>query len=163
MQSAANGFGAWGNVQSGGSDFLARHTDIQQSTSAGQGAEQVRVLPDSMDAARVARQWLAHDVAGVPDELAGDAILLTSELVSNATRYGRPEVLVSVRVAPTSLHVAVTDQASTMPVFPDRPAGVTQQSGRGLFLVVSLATAWGVTPHPSGSGKAVWFTLDGQR
>ncbi len=130
------------------------------SGTAQQGARQVLVLPDSADAVQLTRSWLASDV-GLPPDLAEDAILLTSELVSNAVRHGRPEVEVSVHVTPPSVHVAVADRADSRPLFPDEPHGMTNRSGGGLYLVASMATGWGFQHHYPGPGKTVWFTLYG--
>ncbi|MHC5902303.1 ATP-binding protein [Streptomyces sp. S6] len=84
------------------------------------------------------------------------AELLTSELVTNALVHTDDDAVLTATVGPEGLHVEVRDFVARLP----RPEPVrTDDStgGRGLFLVQSLADAWGVRPH--GIGKAVWFEL----
>ncbi len=130
-----------------------------QLGEAGHTVGQVLVLPETLGGAALARRWLQHDVHGLPAELREDAILLTSELVSNALQHGRPEVRLVVHVTPRSVRVAVADHGDSVPVFARERQGPTRQSGRGLFLVASLASGWGYHPHHRCPGKTVWFTL----
>lgn len=123
------------------------------------GAHQVLDVPDQPDAARLVRRWLGGQVAGLPHDVIDDAMLLTSELVNNASRHGRPALQVTVRVRPPTLHVTVADREDALPVLPARNPYPTQTSGRGLILVQNLAAAWGVAPLRPGPGKTVWFTL----
>jgi len=84
-----------------------------------------------------------------------DALLLTSELVTNAVLHGRSEVCLEVERDAAVLRVTVVDENSRypQPVVEDLDA----LDGRGLALVASLARRWGVTDRPMG--KAVWFEL----
>jgi anti-sigma regulatory factor (Ser/Thr protein kinase) len=118
------------------------------------------VLPDRPDSVRLARAWLAPHLASLPTHIAADAILLASELVTNAVLHGRPEVCVGARVTRAELRVAVADQEPTMPAAPMRLPVQDQTSGRGLFLVASLATTWGIEPFQPPRGKTIWFTLN---
>jgi serine phosphatase RsbU (regulator of sigma subunit) len=93
------------------------------------------------------RKW------GLAEE-ADTAILLASELVTNAIRYAsRP---ISVRLMLTdSLLCEVHDDDPHLPVLDDpRP---TEEGGRGILLVSRLARRWGVTRITTG--KVVWFEL----
>ncbi|MCX4790175.1 ATP-binding protein [Streptomyces sp. NBC_01221] len=94
------------------------------------------------------------------DESAGVAELLLSELVTNALIHTRHGAVVTVSVAPAGLRVEVRDFVSGLP-----PSYVSDADdgthGRGLFLVQSLADAWGVGAH--ALGKVVWFELHGER
>ncbi|GAA3793862.1 hypothetical protein GCM10022226_11430 [Sphaerisporangium flaviroseum] len=99
------------------------------------------------------------------DELACDARLVVSELVTNAVRHaGEPTRL---RLLHRASHVvcAVFDPKQQTPVVTD--AGYFAESGRGLWLVESLSCSWGW--RLDGQGKLVWaaftapFALDQSR
>jgi anti-sigma regulatory factor (Ser/Thr protein kinase) len=107
-------------------------------------------------AAEARRQVLATIYAwDIPVDL-DVAVLLTSELVTNAIRHeaGETITLTITRVC-GQLRVDVHDTSRTMPVIVDAPADA--EAGRGMMLVASLSTDWGV--HRTRSGKAVYFTL----
>ena len=84
------------------------------------------------------------------------AVLLTSELVTNAISH---ETSQTITLAITSscgqLRVDVHDTSSALPTVVE--AAVDAEAGRGLMLVATLASDWGVYRHPVG--KAVYFTL----
>jgi len=84
------------------------------------------------------------------------AVLLTSELVTNAIRHEAGEtVMLVITSACGQLRVDVHDTSCFLPVPVHGPADT--ETGRGLILVASLATQWGFYPTPAG--KAVYFTL----
>jgi anti-sigma regulatory factor (Ser/Thr protein kinase) len=84
------------------------------------------------------------------------AVLLTSELVTNAVQHEPSEtVTLSIRCCYGQLRVDVYDTARSMPAVVDAPAEA--ETGRGLMLVATLATKWGFYRTPAG--KAVYFTL----
>ncbi|MDR2987005.1 MAG: ATP-binding protein [Nocardiopsaceae bacterium] len=84
------------------------------------------------------------------------AALLTSELVTNAIRHETGEkVKLFVSCSCGHLRVYVHDSSRTWPVPLNAP--IDAEAGRGLTLVASLSTDWGVYRTPSG--KAVYFTL----
>jgi len=92
---------------------------------------------------------------GVPVDTAV-AVLLTSELVSNALRHeaGRAIELV-VSCALGQLQVDVYDTSPTTVLQVDAPAGT--QTGAGLMMLASLASSWGYSQTPTG--RAGYFTL----
>ncbi len=117
------------------------------------------VLPAGTDAVRVARQFVADNSDHLSADLIEDAQLLASEIVSNAVRYGRPDITLRVRLHPPGIGIAVIDAGADLPVLPrERPAS-SEPSGRGLLIVDALASAWGVTPTELPPGKAVWFDI----
>ena len=84
------------------------------------------------------------------------AILLTSELVTNAIRHERGgSVTLAVSCSRDELRVDVHDTSCSLPVLADTPADA--ETGRGLMLVATLSDDWGVYRTPAG--KAVYFTL----
>lgn len=89
------------------------------------------------------------------DELVDTAVLLVSELVTNAVLHARSEVTVTVSPRADRVRVEVGDTGAGTP-FLRRPSEAAT-TGRGLGLVQSCALAWGVQPQPLG--KAVWFEL----
>lgn len=97
-------------------------------------------------------------VARLAGAAAETAVLLTSELVTNAllyTRSGRGGVVtVVVLDLPDGLLVEVADDGS-----PDRGPGVSGDRyaacGHGLFLVEQLAARWGY--RRDRAGTTVWF------
>ncbi len=85
-------------------------------------------------------------------------MLLTSELVTNAVRYGGTRAVLEAQMPGGALRVTVTDENPDLPEVGDAPA-LTAEGGRGVLLVSTLAARWGVERLPTG-GKAVWFELD---
>ena len=105
---------------------------------------------------RVARQHLVAACKGMQRDVLEVALLLASELVTNAIRHGKGAVQLVVKRLSGRLCVEVSDEG------PGRPASRNPDSnhagGRGLLLVERLASEWGVSPS-RGGGKTVWFTL----
>lgn len=112
-------------------------------------------------AARMARHFTAAMLQSwsMPD-IADDAALAVSELVTNAVRHGlcRPTTpSCPARLLLFGSHRAllcvVTDPSSAPPL--PREPDYAAETGRGLQVVAGLSKMWGWTPiRPSG--KAVW-------
>jgi anti-sigma regulatory factor (Ser/Thr protein kinase) len=83
------------------------------------------------------------------------AMLLTSELVTNAIVHAQSPLTVAVALENQRVRVAVSDQSDSIPV--RSKTTPSDESGRGLQLVDALARSWGV--EPAAGGKAVWFEL----
>ncbi|MGW1725700.1 SpoIIE family protein phosphatase [Streptomyces sp. NPDC002306] len=118
------------------------------------GAEHVSEWEVPMDPAavqdvraRVTRQLAEWGL----EELTFTSELILSELVTNAIRYGAAPLRVRL-LRDRSLICEVFDGGSTSPHM--RHAAMTDEGGRGLFLVAQLADRWGTryTPH----GKFIW-------
>jgi anti-sigma regulatory factor (Ser/Thr protein kinase) len=118
-------------------------------------------LPAALRAPARARAWVAEHAADLAPSLLQDALLVISELVTNAVRHGRPEIVVSLRRTPQGLRVAVQDAGPALPA-PARTTAPDVPSGRGLLIVEATATRWGVDPAWPGPGKTVWVELDGR-
>jgi anti-sigma regulatory factor (Ser/Thr protein kinase) len=115
----------------------------------------IRLSPHPTSA-RAAREFVAETLLrwDRPDQSEA-AVLLTSELVTNAIVHARTQLAVTVQLVHESLRVVVVDESADQP---NRRTGTDQLAGgRGLKLVESLAASWGVSPE--GRGKAVWFEL----
>jgi anti-sigma regulatory factor (Ser/Thr protein kinase) len=101
------------------------------------------------------RSWL------VPVDL-DVALLLTSELVTNAVRHeagqGAQTVMLVISCSSGRLRVDVHDTSRSWPAVADVPADA--ETGRGLLLVETLSDEWGF--YRTSAGKAVYFTLASQ-
>ncbi|MFC7217986.1 ATP-binding protein [Streptomyces polyrhachis] len=100
--------------------------------------------------------------AGAADTAVDDAVLILSELLSNACRHARPiGADGAVRAhwaldARGRITVAVTDGGGPTRPLPASPS-VTAHGGRGLAIIRSLAKDWGVD---YGAGEVtVWAAL----
>lgn len=87
-------------------------------------------------------------------------VLLTSEVVTNAVLYGGPycfpdEVVLWLDSTGSTVRVEVRDHNVALPIVGD--ALGLGLSGRGMYLLDRLASAWGVTADISG--KSVWFEV----
>ena len=94
---------------------------------------------------------------GVPTEVTETALLLVSEVVTNAITHGDGCPVVDIDVHPDWMRVCVTDDAAGVPEVMRQDD--LSEHGRGLFIVESLAARWGVSPHVP-TGKSIWFELD---
>ena len=110
-------------------------------------------------AARLARRHIATIGPLWSAGLREIALLLTSELVTNALRYGNGgSIGLTVRRTPDTVRVEVQDGNPAAPQL-SRNLDGTGERGRGLHLIDSLATRWGHTPSADPAGKTVWFEL----
>jgi anti-sigma regulatory factor (Ser/Thr protein kinase) len=110
------------------------------------------------EARRTARELL--DEWGVHPETCEDAVLVISELVTNALTHTASEWIVCrLRVTGEGLHIEVEDQNSGRVLPARRRPGPDDQNGRGLMLVGVLSSDWGVRDTPQRSGRVVWAEL----
>jgi anti-sigma regulatory factor (Ser/Thr protein kinase) len=94
---------------------------------------------------RTLRQW------GL-ESLLESTELLVSEVVANAVRFARRPI--TLRLLRTDvLRCEVEDDSTVVPRM--RHARLSDEGGRGLFLVDQLAQRWGATRV--STGKVVWF------
>ncbi|MET8474028.1 ATP-binding protein [Streptomyces sp. NPDC006422] len=106
-------------------------------------------------------------MSGVPESVIDDAVLILSELLSNACRHGRPlgddlagdgDVRAAWRVDDRGcLTVEVTDGGGPTRPIPATPS-VTAHGGRGLNIITALADDWGVRDGMRGE-VTVWVTV----
>jgi sigma-B regulation protein RsbU (phosphoserine phosphatase) len=118
------------------------------------------------DSVSTARHFVAACLHrwGVADHQ-GDALLLTSELVSNSIVHAGSGGVVSAALALDVLEIGVTDfdtrSLPTLQTSRKRANGSAREGfangGRGLMLVDRLADEWGADALPQG--KYVWFRL----
>ncbi|WP_327354923.1 ATP-binding protein [Streptomyces sp. NBC_01304] len=107
-------------------------------------------------------------VSGVSDSVIDDAVLILSELLSNACRHGRPlgngatvgdgDVRAAWCVDTAGrLTVEVTDGGGPTRPVPATPS-VTARGGRGLNIISALAQDWGVRDSATGE-VTVWVLI----
>lgn len=106
-------------------------------------------------------------VPELPGKLAYNAILLVSELVTNAVMHAGTEIDIECRVEVGPPHIIDGEQSASVVVeVADRHPSSTvgrrpdarRGQGLGLRLVSALAESWGVTYRRSR--KTVWFRLE---
>ncbi len=110
------------------------------------------------------RSWELTGRSEDQDALVDDAVLLTSELVTNAVLHAGTPVQVTCRLVGDELNgaveIAVLDRrpAELRLDVPQATAEAAERTnGRGLQLPSQLASAWGVTY--ARAAKAVWFRI----
>jgi serine phosphatase RsbU (regulator of sigma subunit)/anti-sigma regulatory factor (Ser/Thr protein kinase) len=112
-------------------------------------------FPPEVASVATARRFVGETLRSWGVDEVDDAMLLTSELVTNAIVHAGTEVEVVCEALGGQVKIEVHDrhQARRIPVPGD------QVSGRGLLFPETLAVSWGVT---YGQGdKHVWFTVPG--
>ncbi|MFI2783995.1 ATP-binding protein [Streptomyces sp. ALB3] len=108
---------------------------------------------------------------GVSDTVVDDAVLILSELLSNACRHGRPlgqqsdvgdgDIRAAWRVdGRGDLTVEVTDGGGPTRPVPATPS-VTARGGRGLNIISALAQEWGVRDDTVGE-VTVWALVSAE-
>ena len=104
-----------------------------------------------------ARSWLASQ--GVIEDLIERAVLVVSELVTNAIRHAASGWVLAIEQRPDrSVRIRVADSGPGEPQIPSAIATDEATSGRGLALVAELSDAWG-WHRSSDDGKVVWADL----
>jgi anti-sigma regulatory factor (Ser/Thr protein kinase) len=115
-------------------------------------------LPPELASASAARRFVGSTLRDWScDTLSDSALLLVSELVTNAVLHARSRLDLVLQLRDERLRVEVHDGSQAQPTrkYYSPHAG----TGRGLMLVEQLAAEWGVEPI-AGDGKRVWFELD---
>ena len=113
-------------------------------------------LPAELISGRKARLFISDRLSEWRlDALMDTALLLTTELVTNAVIHAGTAVRLTVRRGMGHLRVEVADTGGG--ALHLREAGVDATTGRGLQLMEALATAWGTSAYDAG--KLVWFEL----
>lgn len=136
-------------------------------------------LEPSLDSAAAARHFVRdHLVEWDVEELVDDALLAISELVTNAILHARSTIDVRLELVDDRLRVEVHDRSARPVLLDSVVAGVVEErvpgmidgrqeipslddqtsTGRGLFIVASVAAALG--EQLDHDGKTVWFELD---
>jgi anti-sigma regulatory factor (Ser/Thr protein kinase) len=116
-------------------------------------------LPPDLPTVRLARQATRDTLAAWHlSHLEEAAVLLVSELVTNAVRHARDTGAIGLELATmgTGLRMEVQDGDPHWRLKPSSPDD--DESGFGFVLVDCLAGRWGI--RRVSAGKAVWVELD---
>jgi anti-sigma regulatory factor (Ser/Thr protein kinase) len=130
------------------------------ATMAGAAVLGSITIPGQPDHVRTARTFVGKAL-GELGTITDTAVLLTSELVTNAVRHsnsrepGGTVVLVVLEVS-DGVRVEVTDNGSDLSL-PVVKGDVFSADGHGLYLVETLAVQWGYLRDQAGT--TVWFRL----
>lgn len=89
--------------------------------------------------------------------LADQALLLVSELATNAMEHAGTAFEVTVVTGAESVRIEVSDGSNMPPLVGHRP--IDSERGRGLRIVEALAAGWGSGARPGTDGKVVWCEL----
>ena len=119
------------------------------------GAAVFETIDDGAQLSRV-RVFVADEVRALGRaELIDDAVLVASELASNAVLHANGILRVSVTEHGDAVRIAVHDRTRVPPVIARQ--SVEAMTGRGLRLVASVSKEWGA--EPTADGKFVWADL----
>lgn len=122
-------------------------------------------LAADADAPSIARAFVREHREHLGGDLFDDAVLLVSELVTNAIQHGRSVIALRVRSVPAGIGIAVADDGPPIPALDGHDPAVPRTgatSGRGLAIVAAVADAWGIEPHVPPPGKTAWCELGDQ-
>jgi anti-sigma regulatory factor (Ser/Thr protein kinase) len=115
-------------------------------------------LPPTTDSVRLARRFVRERLNDSGCDV-DTAVLLASEVVTNAVLHGRSDVRVAVEDLGDTARIEGSDDSARSPRM--NRFHVESATGRGLRLVEQLAVRWGVAPAAAGDGdgKVVWFEV----
>jgi Histidine kinase-like ATPase domain len=158
------------SAQAAGDRYAPRQPTPAKPAPAGAGRRRrgLAPVPESAHAARKFTVATLHEWQ--LESLTEDAVVIASELATNAILHGTPAatgdtvngpgracVELSWCLQASRLICMVTDQAGTPPAVAAQDPEA--ESGHGLQIVGALAVAWGWTILSTGE-KAVWAALD---
>jgi anti-sigma regulatory factor (Ser/Thr protein kinase) len=106
---------------------------------------------------RTARHFVRTvlDETGAEERLIDDAVLLASELATNAVIHAHGDFVVGIEAGVEWIWVGVVDHA--VETAPHTPPSSQSIGGRGLLIVDAVAPRWGA--KPIDGSKIVWFAL----
>lgn len=112
-------------------------------------------LPRDPGAIAVSRRRLRRLDGELHAGRLGELQLVVTELITNALVHGEGAIRLDVQVSFCGVHGEVTDEGGGFTYEP-RPTHPAALSGRGLHIVDTLTSEWGIEPGVS----RVWFRMD---
>ncbi len=138
---------------------MSNATPVRRTASAsgppGAGAPTPASAAEARDAVAhlLATEFCSFDEESRSDVVVADALLITSELVTNAIRHGGGVAGFSARITEEGLRITVDDSVPDFPVLREQTGAQLGEGGYGWQLVRRLASEVSVTAH--GEGKRV--------
>ena len=115
-----------------------------------------RSLPSTPAAPKLGREVLAQSTCPAhPLRSIDDAVLLTTEAITNAVMHGLPPVSVAIDCLATAMENRVRDAGQKLPT--KVTARDLDEGGRGMLMVEILSESWGI--EAAGDGKEIWFRV----
>lgn len=146
---------------------LGRQTTVRSATTEGPTKNEssdprrahLRLAADRRSPAAGRRLVAQHCHAWGMHSTADRAMVIASELISNAVLHAETDVDITVTALAGSLRISVRDRAPQAPrsVVVTDP-GQLPEGGRGLPIISALATDWGFFAF--GDGKTVWAQIN---
>lgn len=135
-------------------DYLV---DLLESIARPRTDEAEVALPYAPESVATARRFVESKLREWKlDRLVDDALLVISELVTNAITHAASSCRVRLSISSSTLRIDVVDGGTGTPE--PRPPSESQEHGRGLHMVDAVTSAWGLEEVP-GEGKLVWAEL----
>jgi anti-sigma regulatory factor (Ser/Thr protein kinase) len=119
-------------------------------------------LPAVTESVPAARRFVMNALQGMDAaDVCDDVVALVSEVATNAVIHARTPFTIVVRREEDTVRVRVHDRSAVIPR--RRAYGLDATTGRGLRLVDTMSSDWGIEPETGG--KVVWFDVgcDGDR
>ncbi len=104
------------------------------------------------------RRFVEGALTDLPDELQEAAVLMVSELATNAIVHATTGFEVTIHRTKSKLRVEVADLGGGEPEV--RMPPVSEPHGRGLQIVEELSDDWGITERTGDTGKTVWYEVN---
>jgi anti-sigma regulatory factor (Ser/Thr protein kinase) len=117
------------------------------------------MLNTGLHAPAQARAWVSARTPDLPRDATDDALLIVSELVTNAVRHGEGDIVLGLDLRPDRVRIEVRDDGAGLPVVPSEHPPTDRPAGRGLLIVAATAADWGIERTDGDSGKTVWAEL----
>jgi anti-sigma regulatory factor (Ser/Thr protein kinase) len=140
--------------------FMSVHRDVDAALAAAHAGQHAvhrdLELPASPDSPSSARDCVSRLLHRALTQRRDDALVVVSELTSNAVRHVRQPFRLDLALTATHLTVAVTDSSRQEPIL--RPTRRDAGDGRGVQLVNALSESWGVRLIHK-NGKTVWSRI----
>jgi two-component sensor histidine kinase len=144
-------------------EILSADPDIAADAGVTCGRHSQLTLTPALESAKLARDFTRDTLLSWKlDTLINDAVIIASELVTNAIRHGVDAAAEAGRVElawqrhASRLICVVTDRSALPPVL--AATDPNAECGRGLQVVQALAAAWGWMML-GAQEKAVWAAL----
>ena len=129
---------------------------LSHADGAQEAVQEARTFAAEVRSPALARSFVREVLAGFSPGVVDDVVMAASELAANAVVHGGSEFVVTIVQSADGLRLAVADAGPGEPTL--RHTGGLDSAGRGLQLVDSLATRWGI--ERDAVGKVVWAFFD---